>query len=273
MKVALCCVCKNENAYIREWVEYYEKLGTDNIIIYDNNDPGGEKLEDVIQDYIDKGFVKIVPIKGEPTPQLNSYNRCIGDFGKDYDWIMFFDCDEYLCFTKAKDIKEYISGFPEECDRIAIHWMMMDDNDLLENDGRPLMERFPRAADMYAYYEYTNIYENSHVKTILKCGELTGRYFPNPHYCRNCECTMNNKKEKCDSNTPWIEDINWDDAYLKHFRLKTITEYLYNKILKGAPDIGTELYRKVRCTPEKFFRINKRTPEKEQIIEKFLKDE
>lgn len=57
MKVLLCCCVKCENRYIREWVLHYRQLGFDNIVIYDNNDIGGERLEDVIGDQISDGFV------------------------------------------------------------------------------------------------------------------------------------------------------------------------------------------------------------------------
>ena len=270
MKVALCCICKNENTYIREWIKHYKELMFDNIIIYDNNDINGEKLEDVISDYINSGFVIINNIRGKSIQQLPAYNDCIIKYGELYDWIAFFDCDEFLCLTKKNNIKDYLIEFPEKCDRIAINWMTMDDNDLIENDGRPLMERFTRTCPKDVKWEYTNILENSHVKTILKCGLLKGRKFVNPHFCSGTVYSVNNKGEhNIKENTAWTT-INWDNAYLKHFRLKTITEYLYNKILKGAPDINYNYYRKVRCTPDKFFRINKRTPEKEQIIKEFM---
>ena len=48
MKTALCAIAKNENLYIREWVEYYMKLGFSNIILYDNNNINGECFEEVI---------------------------------------------------------------------------------------------------------------------------------------------------------------------------------------------------------------------------------
>ena len=275
MKIALCCIVKNENDYIKEFVEYYKNLGFENIIIYDNNDVNGEHLEDVINDYIQSGYVIIHNIRGKQIQQLPAYNDCIKKYCNVYNWIAFFDVDEFLCLTEKNNINEYLDTFPEECDRVAIHWMVMDDNDLLENDGRPCMERFTRAIDKYAFFEYepsSKKYENSHVKSILRMNENDNKRFVNPHFCNNCKQSRDNIGNIIDSNTPFIKNINWDKAYLKHFRLKTITEYLYGKIKKGAPDIDYKYFTKVRCTPEKFFKINKRTKEKEEIIKMFLKN-
>lgn len=275
MKVALCCICKNENDYIKEFVEYYKNIGFDNIIVYDNNDVNGEQIEDVINDYVTSGFVIINNIRGKSLQQLPAYNDCIKKYSDDYDWIAFFDVDEYLCFTEHNNIKDYLSTFPDTCDRVAVHWMVMDDNDMLENDGRPLMERFTRPIDRFAFFEYatnTKNYENSHVKTILRTKHNDNRKFVNPHYLSGCIQSMDNRGKKIASNTPFISDINWDKAYLKHFRLKTITEYLYNKVLKGAPDLDFYRYIHTRCRPDKFFKINKRTPEKMKIVKKFIDD-
>lgn len=52
IKVCLCVIAKNENLYVREFVEYYKKIGYNNIFLYDNNDKNGEHFEEVINDYI-----------------------------------------------------------------------------------------------------------------------------------------------------------------------------------------------------------------------------
>ena len=76
MKVALCCICKNENDYIKEFVEYYKNIGFDNIIVYDNNDVNGEHIEDVINDYVQKGFVEILNWRGKEAPIFSVFNEC-----------------------------------------------------------------------------------------------------------------------------------------------------------------------------------------------------
>ena len=58
-RVCLCTLGKQENRYIREFVEHYENYDVDKIYLYDNNDIEGENFEEVINDYIEKGFVEI----------------------------------------------------------------------------------------------------------------------------------------------------------------------------------------------------------------------
>ena len=73
-KLAICAIEKLENLYLREWVEYYYKMGVDNIILYDNNDLDGEYPQWVIGDYISNGFVKYEDVRGKHRYQLDAYN-------------------------------------------------------------------------------------------------------------------------------------------------------------------------------------------------------
>lgn len=60
MNVAVCCIGRFENRYIREYVEHYKSIGVDKIFIYDNNYDGEEHFEDVINDHIESGFIDII---------------------------------------------------------------------------------------------------------------------------------------------------------------------------------------------------------------------
>ena len=64
-KVCICAIGKEENRYIKEFVEHYKKLGVDKIFLYDNNKKKGERFESVISEYINEGFVKIYNYRGK----------------------------------------------------------------------------------------------------------------------------------------------------------------------------------------------------------------
>lgn len=265
MKVAVCCIIKEENDYLKEFVEYYKNLGIDNIIIYDNNDSDGEDINDSIKEYIDTGYVIVVEDKDKEAQQRFAYNDCIAKYGREYDWICFFDVDEYLILQKHDNIKDYLAGFPETCDCIHINWRCMSDNNLLYNDGRPLIERFTEAIDK-------NESINNHIKSIVKVTKMNNPYYGNPHYFAGCnECRLNNGN-LCSSYDSFNVPVNWDDACLTHFVMKTITEFLYKKMKRGTADRTLSNYRNV-VSADSFFSINKRTPEKEQIITEFINNQ
>ena len=76
MKVAVCSIGRLENRYIKEFVEYYKKLGVDKIFLYDNNYDGEEYFESVIGDYLDKGFVEVIDFRNKDYCQLEAYQDC-----------------------------------------------------------------------------------------------------------------------------------------------------------------------------------------------------
>ena len=58
IKVAICTIGKKENLYVKEFINYYVKLGIDKIFIYDDNEPYTEKFSSEIEPRY-KDFVSI----------------------------------------------------------------------------------------------------------------------------------------------------------------------------------------------------------------------
>ena len=90
-KVCLCTIAKEENRYIKEFIEHYKNYDIDKIYLYDNNNKNGEKLEDVINDYIKSGLVELIDYKEIEQPQLRAYNDCYKRYNNLYDWLIFYD--------------------------------------------------------------------------------------------------------------------------------------------------------------------------------------
>ena len=170
MKTLVCSIGRLENRYIREWVEYYKNLGFTNIVLYDNNYDGEEHFEDVIGDYIESGFVILKDYRNQKVCQIKAYNECYEEYGKLYDWIAFFDCDEFLTLKKRNTIEEYLSAlYFKRYDMIHINWMCYSDNDLVRYEDKPVLERFttPLPYDTKVAYNFP---ENNHVKSIVRGG-------------------------------------------------------------------------------------------------------
>ena len=74
MKTALVCIAKNENRYLREFIKYHLNLGFDNIYIGDNNDPEGEWISPIIDDYIDNKKVIVINLRGIRSDKEKNFN-------------------------------------------------------------------------------------------------------------------------------------------------------------------------------------------------------
>lgn len=272
-KVALCCIAKMENEYIRFFVEYYNNLHFDKIFIYDNNDPDGERIEDAISNYIKSGLVEIVDFRGRKVAQLAAYQDCYDKQNKEYDWIAFFDCDEFLTFTNGiEDIHVFLENkrfFPFQA--IHINWMVYGDNELLDNDGRNVIERFISPIPYDTKGRYGTHLENSHVKSIIRGGLSNIVWSSTPHtpiskyyHC----CTPEGKQ--VDLNSPFMQ-IDYDMLFLRHYSTKTIGEWVRNKMQRGIPDRPKDSWESL-LNLDCFFYYNTPTKEKREYAEKMMKE-
>lgn len=262
-EIALCCVAKLENDYIRFFVEYYKNLHFDKIIIYDNNEPDGETFEEVIDDYIQSRFVEIVDFRGKKAPQLEVYQDCYDRFNKEYDWIAFFDCDEFLTFVDgAQDIHLFLNqDIFNTFQVVQFNWMVYGDNEMLDNDGRNVIERFKDPILPYDFkLSYPGFPENCHVKSILRGGLYDIKWTSNAHTPQNDYYLCCNPCGKA-VNLLHKQMIDYSKAYIRHYSTKTIGEWVKIKMKRG--DVFYLEEDAIRVTSlDVFFRYNKRTEEK-----------
>ena len=278
MKVALCCIGKNENRYIREYVDHYRKIEVDKIFLYDNNDIDGEHFEDIIQSDIDSGFVELINYRGEKVCQLRAYQECYDKHGGEYDWIMFIDCgDEYWYSDVYETIKQFLGqkrfdGF----DVIHVNLETYGDCGNLRYEDKPLTERFP---DPLPYsiclaFKGRNIPENYHVSSIVRGKRIVywkeTSHTPYPSKHLSC-CNQIGTTTSCELPLQPYEKYSNIFAYarFKHYTIKSAEEYA-QKVLRGFPDQDTPFSVLKNLVETRFFRACERTNEKEKIIKEVL---
>ena len=108
-KIALCIMAKQENNYIEEFVNYYINLGIKKIFLYDNNDFNDKNYDKILNKYIQKNLVKIFNFRGLYKPQDIAYKNCYDNYKNKYDWIIFYDVDEYLYINNYTNINKFLS--------------------------------------------------------------------------------------------------------------------------------------------------------------------
>ena len=100
---------KEENRYIREYVQHYEKYGVDKIFLYDNNNVNGERFESVIGDYIEKGLVEIINWRGKKKVLFKIMNACYQKNFDKFDWLIFYELDEFIHLSNYSNIKMFLN--------------------------------------------------------------------------------------------------------------------------------------------------------------------
>jgi hypothetical protein len=214
MKVALVCIAKNEDNYINEWINYYQKLGFDDIFIHSN---------DWKFNY-DNPNVHISEYNGR-NMQVKCYNECYNDIKKDYNWIAFFDVDEFLVLKKHKNIKEFLKNYVKY-PAVSFNWYLFGDNGHkgpIDNEYS-VLKRFTKRQWIM----------NKHVKTIVNTN------FNHSHinvHNSNLHSVSPNFSQIIG---PFNGDVSDDIAQLNHYFCKTKEEYA-GKISRGRADHPTIL--------------------------------
>ena len=259
IKVCVCTIGKIENRYIREFVEHYKNYNVDKIFLYDNNNIDGERFEEIINDYIENGFVQLINFRGKIGVLMEMMNDCYKKNYRYYDWLIFFEIDEYIFLYKIKNIKHFLGNkIFNKCERIQLNWIFHTDNNLLYYDPRPLKERFPereKKARGVSKGDWNGI------KSILR-GHI-------PNIFINCVHTLNHKLKSCDGfgNPKEIDGIITKNAdfkyyYIDHYYSKSTEEFI-NKINKGDALYVDNRMDRIRV----YFAYNEIKKEKIDMIE------
>lgn len=229
--------------------------------MYDNNELNGERFEEVINDYIEAGFVEISDFRGQKRAILTMMNDCYKKHYLDYDWLIFFEVDEFIYLKDYKNIKDYLNNnMFDKCQRIQLNWIFHTDNNLLYYDNRTLKERFPeREIKARGAKNGTS----NGIKSILK-GHIPRIKIKNIHILdyrlKNCDGFGNPAK------IIYIicETSDFEYYYIDHYNFKSTQEFI-DKVNKGDALYDKDnMIDRIRV----YFALNEMTEEKIDLIEK-----
>jgi hypothetical protein len=219
--ICVCTFAKNQDRYINEFLQFYINLGVSKIFLYDNNDENKGKLDKIIKN--NKTLVEILDWRGRPPEYEKMMDDCYKNNYNNYDWLIFYEIDEFIHLNNELDIKTFLSDKKfENCESVYLNWVYFTDNNLTFYDNRTLQERFP--------YKEQNIYENNtlikhYVKSIIK-GH--GNYFDINNLYK-----LNEDIKGCDGkgNQPLFEgnemkDKDFEDNYISKYYFKSTQEFV-----------------------------------------------
>lgn len=263
--IAICAIAKNEEAYLREWIDYHLSIGFEKIYLYNNNDEDQEQLENLLEDYISQNILEIIDVRGRWAWQKKSYNNFVKEHKRDISWAAFIDIDEFITLSpQYSSIREYLAkadalGFSA----VHLNWKIYGDNDLIYKTDQPVLERFKESCDNPAVQKV-----NWHVKTIARVCDIVR--FSSPHYAcytgQWCNSDLVKVKQPLSPFTPPV----YNHAFIRHYLTKTMEEFIEYKIRKGRADILISLQDHMNERMNLFYGVNQRTVEKTEAEHKFL---
>ena len=265
LKICLCTYGKKENRYIREFVQHYKKYGVDKIILYDNNNIDGERFEQVIGDYIKNNYVKIINYRGIILRSIMKiYNHCYNTNKDKYDWLIYYEIDEFIFLRNFISIKKYLkqSKF-KNCQLILLNWVHLSDNNLINYENKPLSIRFTKRGK--------NVKGKNNrlalVKSIIR-GHLNNITLTHIHILSKKIKGCDGFARKFNLSSKRNKRPDYKYYYINHYYGKSLEEFV-DKLKKGDIYLGSNIINNMYQI-KKFFYINKITSQKLDYIEKKL---
>ena len=257
-KICLCTLGKEENKYVREYINHYFKYGVDKIFIYDNNDINGESFNSIIKDYIQNKYVEVLNYRGINKVQLTTMNHCYKNNFEKYDWLIFYDMDEYIYLKNIFNLKKFLNkSIFNKCHSIRLNNIFHTDNNNLYYINKSLSERFPEIIRNMNKYP---------IKTILR-GNITRIKISNVHWLSKIR-----KIKHCNGFGNIVKKIRFcadkvdkKNYYINHYSFKSTEEFI-NKIKRGSAVYGLKVRMLIKV--RFYFAFNKITLQKINYIEK-----
>lgn len=226
LKTALISIAKNEDNYLKEWVDYHLGIGFDEIFVYQNN--WRYKNGD-----IDYPNVHLLECDGHRM-QNPCYNMFIRDNHYKYNFATFLDIDEFLHIKGGKKVNEWLDDYTDN-DVIYVNWRLFGDSglDFVDNGNYSVLDRFKKCSRTLSPLGKNFI-------NFRKIGSVAKFY--NPHIVVLDGSDINLPKyvlaDGSPVTKPWmmneqiLSSLKCQPAELWHFRNKTYQECYdrkYNK--------------------------------------------
>ena len=190
MKTCICTVIKDEQEYLKEWIEYHLQKGINHIFIFEDIDSGTHchitkpyddvtllSVNDVLNGNQRKTAIQL-KIDKKYNPQHLYYSVILGYIKakqSEYDWCFIMDVDEFI--SSKTDIKDLLSNHTE--DALVIKWKCFGANGYVK---KPDYSQHG-VVDIYTKEMTGVVYDipNAQVKTCYNMRTYKNSFFYNQH--------------------------------------------------------------------------------------------
>ena len=219
---ALCCIAKDEDLFLKEWLTYHALIGFEHFFIYDN-------LSTVPITVLLDGWASPdrVTVIRNPVPlnQNHVYRHCLERYGSRFKWIAFLDVDEFIRLTprgsERADIRTFLAEF-EPYAGVGLNWRTFS------SGGR---ESTPTGAVIGNYTLCLG--DDRHIKSVVQPAKIRGCAGPHSFYPKRDAYAVNSAHYPIPPGLPFSIPAT-GKACVNHYFYKS-RQCFAHKIAKGNP--------------------------------------
>lgn len=231
-QIVICAIAKQEYDFVYDWVAWHLRIGFDKIYIYDNNDPDGERYDELLKKWIDKDQVELIDRRGIQGIQIKSYNEFYNTYK--FKWVAFIDLDEFFYFKpdgEYNNIKDFVE-MKDDAEAYMIFWELYGSHDLNKKGHIwDICEKLPwnarKAEDYNLNYWHKSIIKSGldiKVNEHAICSGYGVRRIYNDHG-DFIDSQINMFHDDYDHSNP--------NLCVNHYIIRDIDTFFYKKYLRG----------------------------------------
>lgn len=227
--LAACCILKDEDPFIMEWLTYHSLIGVEHFFIYDNESANPLAKNPVINKFASQGKLRVLNTPGK-TMQHPAYTHCLENFGHLAKWIAFIDLDEFICPDEGKDIRPLLAAY-EDYAALGLSWKCFSSGGHLSRPAGLVIKNYQER-----FLKYT--LANLHIKSIVQPAKVSGVHTAHSFWPRDGEMAASTAHRPITRGTAMMP-ICWKQATVHHYMLKS-QEDAQRRMLRGRADIASD---------------------------------
>ncbi|WGI22371.1 glycosyltransferase family 2 protein [Amylibacter sp. IMCC11727] len=238
MILGVTCL-RNEGPYVVDWIAHHLAAGFDHMLVltHDCDDGSAELLNALSAD--DRITHLPFEFNADKTVQWQALNIAKKHpLVKDAEWVMFFDCDEYMNLPEG-NVKTLVASMPE-AEAIAFPWRLFGAAGQEVYDTAPVTERFRMCAPHGMNYPLSCLF-----KTLFKPSAFRQMGVHRPRnkkdqvavwYASNGQ-KLPDQIVQQDKAISLMNAVRFDEdmAYMNHYSVRSAQEFML-KSVRGLPN-------------------------------------
>lgn len=227
--LVICAIFKNEEFYLKEWIEYHRLIGVEHFYLYDNGST--DRSVAILKPYIKAKLVDLVSYPIETNNQLDhtihvqmpAYKSGLAIAKKTATWAAFIDVDEFIMPVKRFHLKKILRKY-EEFGGLCINW---------QNYGTSFMDSLAPGEliiEKLIWKSFTNALAHRMVKTIVQPTRVRAMHDPHAFFYEEGYYAVNSNKQPLPDGRSYQEDILTDIIRINHYWFGTRNWFINHKI-------------------------------------------
>ena len=227
--LSLCLIVKDEDeAYLREWVDYHVSIGVEAFFIYDNESQ--IPVRQTLAEPIARGQVMVLDIRGQ-FMQDPAYTHCLHFLGHTTRWLAFLDGDEFIVPKTKDDLREFLVDY-EAYGGLAITWLYFGSSGHETKPAGLQIENFTRRVAVEAQ-------RSELIKSIVQPARTINIQTPHASFYKDGTPGVGEHFDLVEGS---FRPMSTDKIQVNHYVVRSREQFL-RKINRGRSDHGAPYYK------------------------------